>query len=52
MGLDSNEAARLSLEHVVRDVPDEPVPHYMLAVLARDALRDDVIMREQFARYL
>ena len=52
MGLDSNEAARLSLEHVVRDVPQEPVPHYMLAVLARDALRDDVIMREQFARYL
>ncbi len=52
MGLDSNEAARLSLEHVVRDVPDEPVPHYMLAVLARDSLHDDTIMREQFARYL
>jgi hypothetical protein len=52
MGLESNEAARLSLEHVVRDVPEEPVPHYMLAVLARDALRDDVIMREQFSRYL
>jgi hypothetical protein len=52
MGLDSSEAARLSLEHVVRDVPEEPVPHYMLAVLARDSLRDDAIMREQFARYL
>ena len=52
MGLSLNEAARLSLEHVVREVPDEPVPHYMLAVLARDALRDDAIMRAQFAHYL
>lgn len=52
MGLNDAPAARLSLEHVVAEVPDEPVPHYMLGVLLRDGLHDETGMRQQFERYL
>ncbi len=52
MGLGDAAAARLSLEHVVAEAPDEPVPHYMLGVLLRDQLHDEPGMRVQFERYL
>jgi Flp pilus assembly protein TadD len=52
MGLGNSDAARLSLEHVVAEAPDEPVPHYMLGVLLRDELHDEPGMRTQFERYL
>jgi len=51
-GLGNSAAARLSLEHVVAEAPDEPLPHYMLGVLLRDALRDETGMRTEFERYL
>ena len=52
MGLGDREGALRQLQHVVRDVPDEAVPHYMLAILARDELHDEALMRGEFARYL
>jgi tetratricopeptide (TPR) repeat protein len=52
MGLGNSAAARLSLEHVVAEAPDEAVPHYMLGVLLRDELHDEPGMRTQFERYL
>lgn len=52
MGLGNSAAARLSLEHVVAEAPDEAVPHYMLGVLLRDELHDEPGMRTQMERYL
>lgn len=52
MGLGNSTAARLSLEHVVAEAPDEAVPHYMLGVLLRDELHDEPGMRAQMERYL
>ncbi len=52
MGLGNSAAARLSLEHVVTEAPDEAVPHYMLGVLLRDELHDGPGMRAQMERYL
>lgn len=52
MGLGNPAAARLSLEHVVTEAPEEAVPHYMLGVLLRDELHDEPGMRTQFERYL
>jgi Tfp pilus assembly protein PilF len=52
MGLGNSDAARLSLEHVVAEVPTEAVPHYMLGVLLRDELHDQTGMRTQFQEYL
>lgn len=52
MGLGNSAAARLSLEHVVAEAPDEAVPHYMLGVLLRDELHDEPGMRAQMERYL
>jgi hypothetical protein len=52
MGLGHPADARLSLEHVVAEAPDEAVPHYMLGVLLRDGLHDEPGMRTQFERYL
>ncbi|MFO0685745.1 MAG: hypothetical protein U0234_27050 [Sandaracinus sp.] len=52
MGLGDAAAARISLEHVVAEAPDEPIPHYMLGVLLRDQLHDEPGMRAQFERYL
>lgn len=52
MGLGNPAAARLSLEHVVAEAPDEAIPHYMLGVLLRDDLGDEAAMRTQFERYL
>lgn len=52
MGLGDSAAARISLEHVVAEAPDEPIPHYMLGVLLRDQLHDEPGMRAQFERYL
>jgi hypothetical protein len=40
-GLGNAAAARLSLEHVVAEAPDEALPHYMLGVLLRDELHDE-----------
>ena len=52
MGLGRPADARLQLEHVVTEAPDQAVPHYMLGVLLRDGLHDEPGMRTQFERYL
>jgi Flp pilus assembly protein TadD len=52
MGLGNSAGARISLEHVTAEAPDEPTPHYMLGVLLRDSLRDETGMRAAFQRYL
>lgn len=53
MGLDHLERARLELERVLRDAPDEPAQaHYFLGVLFRDELSDAERAAEHFRRYL
>ena len=52
MGLGNSAEARISLEHVTSEAPNEPIPHYMLGVLLRDDLHDEPGMRTEFERYL
>lgn len=52
MGLGDAPAARRHLERVTEEQPEESVPHYMLAVLARDALQDPQTAEAHFRRYL
>jgi outer membrane protein assembly factor BamD (BamD/ComL family) len=52
MGLGEVRRARTELERIIADHPDQPVPHYMLAVLARDQLADHELAEMHFRRYL
>jgi tetratricopeptide (TPR) repeat protein len=52
MALDQPESALRHLEIVLDIAPEQPSGHYLMAVLARDALRDVALSREHFARYL
>lgn len=52
MGLGEPAEARNHLLQVTLDQPGEAVPHYMLAVLLRDELRDLSRADEHFRRYL
>ena len=52
LGLGEISAAEQAFARVVRDAPDEPAGHYLLAVLARDELSEPERAREHFQRYL
>lgn len=52
MSLDQPDAAQRNLRHVIEDAPEEAMPHYMLAVLLRDAVHDEPGMRAEMQRYL
>lgn len=52
LALSNNGRAQSELEHVIRDVPEQPTPHYLLAVLHRDANANHADARPHFARYL
>jgi tetratricopeptide (TPR) repeat protein len=52
MALDQPEQALRHLEIVLDLAPEQPSAHYLMAVLARDALHDVALSREHFARYL
>lgn len=52
MGLGRTEQAHAELLRVTIQQPTEATPHYMLAVLARDALRDEATAEAAFRRYL
>lgn len=44
--------ARRELERVVETAPEEPEPHYLLAVVLRDEMGDPVAAEARFRRYL
>lgn len=46
------EGARAELELVVQAVPDRPLPHYRLAVLYRECLRNHELSTPHFRAYL
>ena len=52
VGLDSVADARRELERVVLAAPEVPEPHFALAALLRERLRDDAAARPHFERYL
>ncbi len=52
MGLGRTEQAHTELLRVTAQRPNEATAHYMLAVLARDGLRDDEAAKSAFRRYL
>ncbi len=52
LGLDDAVKARHELEQVIGEVPDQPEPHYLMAVLLRDEVGDPDGAAEHFRRYL
>lgn len=52
MGMEHDEEAREQLEQVLRDAPNEPQAHYLLAVLYRDRLADARQAAVHFRSYL
>lgn len=52
LGLDQPTEALRHLALALEVAPDEPSPHYLMAVLARDGLADLGLAAEHWARYL
>jgi hypothetical protein len=52
MSLNHTSTARVNLERVLEQVPDEPEPHYLMGVLLRDRLSERAASNEHFARYI
>lgn len=52
LGMGDAPLARRQLERVVESAPDEPDPHYLLAVVLRDEVGDPAAAEAHFRRYL
>jgi tetratricopeptide (TPR) repeat protein len=52
MSLGEVRRARAEFEQLTVDRPEQPLPHYMLAVLLRDELGDHALAEVHFRRYL
>lgn len=52
IAMGSDEEARLELEKVVRDAPDEPVPYYALGMLHHEQHEDMDAARQYLQRYI
>ena len=52
LGMGDIAHARRELEQVIRDVPEEPEPHYLLAIVLRDELGDPTGAENHFRRYI
>lgn len=52
LGIGDSQSARIELEKVTMDAPDQGPPHYLLGLLARDELGDPALARQHFESYL
>ncbi len=50
--LDNPDRAKTELERVVGDAPQEPLPHYRLAILYAERFQDFEVATRHFERYL
>jgi tetratricopeptide (TPR) repeat protein len=52
LGIGNVDDARVSLERVIRDAPDQPDAYFLLGVLLRDDVGDRTGAAERFERYI